>query len=415
MTAAREVSCPSCGGAIAIKAAGYSITVACQYCGSILDVADPDVRLIREYHLAVMDLPLVLGSRGELSGVEWEVVGALERTDGDVTWLEFLLFNPYAGYRWLILADGDWQFGEALVEVPETGRDRATWRGRHYEQDYDPARTETRRVVGEFYWRVQAGDAVMACTYSHGDQVLSREVSQDEVNWSVFSPIPERAIAAAFPGFDAGRGAAFQGDGGAGAGALASGNIVGYFVTGAMAAGLVFILGSALHDFSPAVTNRTYVPIDRPGVELSIGRITVERSSAAVAITASSPDFANKWVDLDYRLVNEATEQAITGYDVLEYYVGRDWSEGSRSSTARLSAVPRGTYEVLVDASAHSWAEGSYSGQFTDPRLSGPNVMDVRFEVERDAWFWENDLVAMLLIFAWPALALYGQRKGARR
>ena len=50
--AVRALSCPSCGGTINLRAAGYTVTVACQYCGSILDVANPDVRLIQEYHEA---------------------------------------------------------------------------------------------------------------------------------------------------------------------------------------------------------------------------------------------------------------------------------------------------------------------------------------------------------------------------
>ena len=62
MTAAHQIQCPSCGDTIAIKAAGYTVTVACQYCGSILDVSNLDVRLITEYHEAIRRLPLPLGS-----------------------------------------------------------------------------------------------------------------------------------------------------------------------------------------------------------------------------------------------------------------------------------------------------------------------------------------------------------------
>ncbi|MBV1689471.1 DUF4178 domain-containing protein [Novosphingobium sp. G106] len=129
MTAAHSITCPSCGGTIAIKAAGYSVTVACQYCGSVLDVANPDVKVIEEYHQAALSLPLPLGSRGNLFEVEWEVVGYLSRGDGEANWSEYLLFNPYAGYRWLVHAEGDWQYGTMLFDQPDGDNDSVTWRG----------------------------------------------------------------------------------------------------------------------------------------------------------------------------------------------------------------------------------------------------------------------------------------------
>src|SRR3978361_771183 len=46
--AVRALTCPSCGGTVTLRAAGYTVTVACEYCGSILDVTNPEVRLITE-------------------------------------------------------------------------------------------------------------------------------------------------------------------------------------------------------------------------------------------------------------------------------------------------------------------------------------------------------------------------------
>jgi hypothetical protein len=71
MTAAHTVTCPSCGGTIEIKAAGYTVNVGCQYCGSVLDVANPDVKVISEFQMAARKLELPLGSRGTIRGIEW--------------------------------------------------------------------------------------------------------------------------------------------------------------------------------------------------------------------------------------------------------------------------------------------------------------------------------------------------------
>jgi len=82
--AVRALSCPSCGGTISLRAAGYTVTVACQYCSSILDVANPDVRLIKEFHEAAAELEIPLGTRGTLRGVEWEVIGFMSRSEGEL-------------------------------------------------------------------------------------------------------------------------------------------------------------------------------------------------------------------------------------------------------------------------------------------------------------------------------------------
>lgn len=198
MTAARAIECPECGGTIEIKAAGQSVTVGCQYCGGLLDVVHPNVAVISTYEGAVRSLPLMLSARGNLLETEWEIIGALERSDDEIGWTEFLLFNPYAGYRWLVLSEGEWQFGTMLLDRPVADGNTAVWRGGEYDLDYDPASATTDRVVGEFYWRVRAGDRVTAATYSSGDETLSAEWSGDEASWTQLIPLSDYTIRSAF-------------------------------------------------------------------------------------------------------------------------------------------------------------------------------------------------------------------------
>src|SRR3954469_2719989 len=80
--AVKALTCPSCGGTVTLRAAGYTVTVACEYCSSILDVTNPEVRLITEYRQAVEGLEIKLGTRGTLKGVEWETIGYLRRSEG---------------------------------------------------------------------------------------------------------------------------------------------------------------------------------------------------------------------------------------------------------------------------------------------------------------------------------------------
>src|SRR5882724_2902313 len=97
----RVLNCPSCGGIVRIRANGISITVICGSCGSTLDVANPDVRLIAEAQARTREPPIPIGMRGTLAGATWEVVGFQSRSDvaNGWSWGEYLLFNPYLGFR----------------------------------------------------------------------------------------------------------------------------------------------------------------------------------------------------------------------------------------------------------------------------------------------------------------------------
>ncbi|WP_088311454.1 DUF4178 domain-containing protein [Novosphingobium sp. B 225] len=395
MSAARSVTCPNCGGTIAVKAAGYSVSVGCQHCGALLDVAHPDVAVIEQYEGTMRELPVPLGRRGVLFGTEWEAIGALARSDGDVDWTETLLFNPYVGYRWLVLSEGEWTFGTMLIDRPSGSGGSTLWRGSRYSQDYDPADTVTTQVVGEFYWRVRAGDTVSATTYSRGQELLSAEWSADEVNWTQLIPLGANEVEQAFglgmpssggprPSF--GRRGLAQGlaapQGGAGpaddeglAGKLGTSfaqaepmahsdlpKMFGLAFATLMLSMLVMI-GFGIS--TATVRSSTSVVVGGPEVTVTVGKITVGRSYQPVTIEARASNFNNRWIDIDYTLVDRATQRGYTAYGVVEYYTGYDsdgaWSEGDFRTTTKFSGVPRGTYDIVADLQAHPWGSASYS------------------------------------------------------
>src|SRR5258706_14347009 len=98
----RALTCPNCGGTIALRAAGTTVSLVCEHCGSTLDATSPDLKILLAANEA-MHRPLIpLGTRGVLKGVTWEVVGYLERDDGEVGWSEYLPFDPYQGHAFLL-------------------------------------------------------------------------------------------------------------------------------------------------------------------------------------------------------------------------------------------------------------------------------------------------------------------------
>lgn len=415
MTAARALTCPACGGQIEIKAAGYTVAVACQHCGSALDVSRPEVELITRYTEAVAPLTLPLGRRGTLNGVEWEVIGYLERSDGEADWNEYLLFNPYAGYRWLIEDGRKWQIGTPLHDRPDVlSESQVFWRDARFSRDYEPATTETKKVVGEFYWRAQRGDTVEATTWSNYDRSLSSEWAADEQSWTALTPIKRQEVLAAFnlkppetrPGGAGGAARAFD---------LKKAPISGRNDLGQMfLIGLVTFIACWLVAAATSVGKGPWTEpaqlmlnIDGPAQSVTLGTIKVGRPYGYVTIESWSSGFENKWVDLDIMLIDKQSQQAIAGYDTLEYYTGRDsdgyWTEGSTSRTSRFGRVPRGVYEVVMEASAHDWRPGGF---FENPDRSQEPPMFVYAKARAGGGKMGDLWLVGLMIFLVPGTIL---------
>lgn len=415
MSAGRTIACPNCGGTLEVRAAGYSVNLACRYCGSLLDVSRPEVELIKAYNRAAASFPLALGTRGTLFGTEWEVIGALKRRDAIYKWHEYLLFNPYSGYRWLVLCEDEWQLGTMLLDRPDEGRRIAAWRGENYtRQGYDQTVTTT-DVVGEFYWRVRQGDTVSCATFERGNTVLSREGTRDaaggEVNWTQLTPLDADLVAEAFhlegrrmPKRRKPQGAfAFKAEAGREVDDLPAMLGLALLTMVALILAMVVISGPV-----ERATGTVSAPFGATREGVRIGTIAVTRPWQFVRITASADNFENRWIDLDYTLVDRATGQSIDGYGLVEHYTGTDsdgrWNEGDRKADTLLGKVPRGTYDLYVDAAAHGWPDDTPSG---GSGWGSVETIPVWVRAETGALPWANWLAAVVLLLLFPAIVIW--------
>jgi hypothetical protein len=435
--AGRAIACPSCGGSIEIKAAGLTVSVGCPYCGSLLDVAHPDVSVIAAYDGIMAQLAIPLGKRGTLFGGEWEVIGALVRSDGDVEWSEFLLFNPYAGYRWLVLSEGEWQFGTPLLDRPvPVGSGAVQWFGQRLDQDYEPAATTTNQVVGEFYWRVKAGDTVQATTYSRANDSLSAEFSEDEVNWTHLVPVSAREVTQAFGLGTSSAGGERPVFGRKSGQTLSDDAIKSMYLNGVtssfgdlpkmfwMAAGTIFaslVVMIMFNAGSASISQSATIAIDGPEISQTIGTITIDRAYQPVRVNLNAGSFDNRWIDVDARLVDRATQRSIDANGVVERYSGRDsdgdWSEGSNSNSVSFSSVPRGTYDIVVDLSAHTW-NGSSSSGFSAPdkptgiaSWGGGETIPVQMTATVGGILWGNLILEMFILLGLPVLLMFWRNR----
>jgi Domain of unknown function (DUF4178) len=184
------LNCPNCGAGIELRSFTNATSVVCQNCLSVLDARDPNLQVLQEAQSRqriVPDIPL--GSRGTFPGGTFEVIGFQERTvyaDGVAySWQEYLIFNPYKGFRYLTVYRGHWNFVRTLNTLPAASGPKGVRVGDTEFRIYSNSMAETTFVLGEFPWMVKVGEQVQVTDYIAPPKVLSAETTEEEIVWSV--------------------------------------------------------------------------------------------------------------------------------------------------------------------------------------------------------------------------------------
>ena len=412
----RAITCPGCGGSVEVRAAGFSVTLVCQYCGSVLDVTNPDVALIEKHNRAAAQLAMPLGSRGSVLGTEFQVVGWMRRSIEGDRWDEYLLFNPYVGYRWLVEEDGEWSFGTMLLSLPDTSAFPTVKIGAASFRNQDQGYTAVvDAVVGEFYWRVKKGDWVELVNFEGAVATLSRESSGDEVNWTVSKPL-RRADVLGFesdqfdPKSPAPAGpAAFMDDAVEPNEEDSLWPILKIFAGTALFLFVIMFVGSL--GGTRAQSFQYNVMRDGPSQSTTFGPLTFSGGRQKVKIETVSTEFDNAWIDLDISLVNRKTQETIEAASVVEKYSGTDsdgpWSEGSNYNDTQLASVPAGTYDLVIEAQAKSWPAP------LETPLYPSSEMTLTTSVSSGGVFISNLWLALALLAIPPAWLIYRRMQAA--
>ena len=392
----KGLNCPSCGAALTVRGFEHTLTVVCPQCLSILDAKDPNLRILQKFQGKMRATLLIpLGSRGSWQGTVYEVIGYQQRTTGSGTetysWSEYLLFNPYKGFRYFTEYNGHWNDVRTLRALPQLGfafsvKPHVQYEGTSFTH-FSTANAATTYVLGEFPWQVRRGEKVVAKDFIAPPKILSSESTTSETTWSLGEYVSGDEIWRAFK---------LQGAAPKPSGVFANQpsalvqkskelwRLCGKFLLVAIAlllAGYVFapnekVFSDNYHFTAGARAEASFVtPV-----------FTLKGRDTNLEI-ATRTGLNNNWAYFNYALINDDTGQTYDFGREVSYYNGRDsdgsWSEGSAGDTVTLPNIPSGRYYLRVE-----------------PEMApGVSRLDYSITVHRGVpapgWFW---LISVFLL-----------------
>lgn len=399
---AGAIECPACGAPITLRGFGGAEQVACSYCGTVCKPEhDGNLDILQRAERQRRPSILPLHKRCTLDDTEWEIIGITWREVVSMgmtyPWQEFLLFNPYAGYRWLIyqMSDGQWSFGGGLdgaVKVVSGLRPEATWEGDTYKH-FSSANARTTYVEGEFPWRVLANDVAQANDYICPPKLVSIEVQATEhgqdVNFTQMRPIEASEVWRAFqmPGNPPPT---------RGVHPAAPNPHQTWFYKAAfvvlMILWLVAVVGYVGGRDNEVVYNAS-LPIGGNTTEtLEFGTPGVETNLEFEFVAGG---MTNSWAFADVLLVDAETEEAVSVPLEVDAWSGvedgESWSEGTNPKRVVIGGVEGGKYILQV---ATQVDPGTTFGSHKANSLN--------LEIKRDVPLGRYTMLPFLVILAFP-------------
>jgi Domain of unknown function (DUF4178) len=353
----QTLACPNCGGPVELRGFGHALTAVCKQCLSVLDASTPELTVLEKIQESQRRTPLIpLGTRGTLAGAPWEVIGFQTRSTEDGSWDEYLLFNPYKGFRYLTEWEGHWNFVTPLESMPVRIamrlRPAVTMDG-HIFKHFSGAEAATTFVLGEFPWRVKVGETVVADDFVDPPLVLSSESTENEVTWSrgVYTPgaeiwkafqLPDKAPAA--KGVYLNQPSPYAGH---------VGSVWNYFLgLVAILAGLAFMFSTFGGQREAFRSSYSFSPGGSAEPSFVTPVFDLKDRTAAVEVNIST-NLTNNWAYFNFALINEDSGEAFDFGKEVSYYYGSDsdgsWSEGGRTASVLVPSVPPGRYYLRVE------------------------------------------------------------------
>ncbi|MEZ4248143.1 MAG: DUF4178 domain-containing protein, partial [Polyangiales bacterium] len=402
-----RLRCPSCGAPVPLLVPDRAERAGCGHCGALLDYDKGAFRVLAAMEKARSRALIPLGKEGTLLGEQVVCLAFMERAtwvDGmEFRWREYLLYSEAKGYRWLMEDNGHWTWMEP-VSSGELGRDGGgvSCQGRRHRL-FSQQNVSVVGVVGELYWKVEAGETTYTSDYIAPPFMLSEERSSSEVNWSVGRYVEPEEIQKAF-----GLEGAMPPRVGVG---FCQPNPHSLKFAGAVA-GLLMPLLCVLFMFFEVVGQHPHVasldvtmpPVPGPYEAAPPVRstpFTVDHGPTTLRVDLQT-NAQNQYVGVDAALVNQTNGETQHFFVDTGYYTGYDgerWSEGSQSTRVYVDRVTPGPYVLEL---APLWETHPQPGGPTT--LTPPSATLNVFCHERSPVSFCGAFLLLLLPFAWTAM-----------
>jgi hypothetical protein len=430
----KALSCPNCGGPIELRGFGHALTAVCPQCLGVLDASSPDLKMVQQVQEKQRCNPLIpMGTRGKFGGTAWEAIGFQTRTvyaDGEAfIWDEYLLFNPYKGFRYITQYCGHWNFVTPLEAMPtrlSVGSRPAVSIDKRMFRHFSGADATTSFVLGEFPWRVRVGEKVVADDFVDPPTVLSSETTAHEVTWSrgEYTPGSEIWKAFALPGSPPSPQGVYLNQPSP---HKSHTGVWKHFFWLLMALIVVAVL---VADFSSndVVFQKAYTFSTADTGEPSFVTPVFELKGHTAGLELSiDTNLSDNWAYFNLALINQDNGQGFDFGREVSYYSGVDsdgsWSEGGRSSSVFIPSVPPGHYYLRVEPEMEAPAiTSSSSSSSTSTSAARRNAakrantvsytITLRHDVPNYTWFW---IAALLLLIPPMFIGIRGRAFETKR
>lgn len=350
----KRLACPNCNAAIDIRAEGSQRAV-CGHCNALVDLQE--VRVLDQ--LKQKGSPRIpLGKKFKSIEGELTLIGFVHRSaqiEGDwYPFYEYLLYAPEVGFRWLVESDGHWSYVQPvdIAAVTQAGS-HVTYDGVKFRLfQNSPLRVET--VLGEFYWKVTAGETTYGRDYVAPPAMLSCEEANGEQTWSLSTYMKTADVQAAFGTEE------FMGSP-SGVGANQPDPTSGVATPLTLAFVALIVLGIFFASMAPAKQRYSTVVSIPPGTPTQTAESPNVFFSEPFTLEADNnvelwfrATLVNNWAFTVASLVNEKSGDVITVNASMESYSGVEggeaWSEGKDYDTEVIGPVPAGSYVLRLES-----------------------------------------------------------------
>jgi hypothetical protein len=390
------LTCRECKRSLPLTAHAQTLYVGCSHCHHLIRLqgaAYPEV--VRRFKKRAVPV-IPLGSKGWLRGTVYRVIGFLRKKEHgpDYYWSEYVLFNPVHGYAFLAEYNGHWNFILPTHRHPYI--DFHTYEfpleGEYYHL-FAKYKVNLIYAIGEFHWNPTGEKAsieeFVAPPYSlilergpDRQQWFRGEYMEADEIWSAFNltvPVPEKiGVGATQPQKASINVELVKKVTGV---ALILLLILQFFISSRAREETVFRNSYPLPDSVAAK------PVVTPAFTVDGG--TTGTSNLEFNLYAPVD---NDWLELDITLINDQTGEEYQFEAGVEYYSGyeggENWSEGSRTRSRFVSAVPAGKYHLNLFPAKSAAARN----------------MHFELEVKQDVPMLSNFYLTLLALLVFPAI-----------